>query len=196
MVSALKTSKGKRGKSLFERHTGHKPNTLASFIVKRYKELNDLDYDKSVDLDRLQDFPRDDDSIIFVRERQRKGKVTGLFKKRKGKVTTETGHTVKFFQKGEQKRLSKREIARVPKTGRKQRAPKRAKQYALEDIGRRKIEETTLVFADLEQELDANEKENEKDMPERMRRSRRGPDRCCLPVYICEVKKKKKVAQN
>ena len=33
LVSALRTSKGKDGKSPFERHTGRKPNTVTSIIV-------------------------------------------------------------------------------------------------------------------------------------------------------------------
>ena len=44
LVSALRISKGKDGESPFERHTGRKPNTITSLIVKLYKELNDLDY--------------------------------------------------------------------------------------------------------------------------------------------------------
>ena len=66
LVCALRTSKGEDGKSPFERHTGRKPNTIPSKIVKLYKKLNDLDYDISVELDRLEDFPRDDDSTTFV----------------------------------------------------------------------------------------------------------------------------------
>ena len=196
LVSALRTSKGKDGKSPFERHTGRKPNTITSLIVKLYKELNDLDYDKNVDLDRLQDFPRDDDSTIFVRERQRKGKLTGLFKKRRGKVTAETSHTVKFIPEGktDETVLSKREVARVPKPARKQRAPKRVRQYALGDIDKQK-QENTQVFAELEQE-ERIEQDDPDDMPEKIRRSRRAPDRYGFPVYICEVKEKKKAAKN
>ena len=72
LMSALRTNKGKNGKSSFERHTGRKPNTVTSIIVKLYKELNDLEFDRTVDLEKLEEFPRDDDSTIFVRNRQRK----------------------------------------------------------------------------------------------------------------------------
>ena len=64
-------------------------------IVKLYKELNDLDHEKSVDLDRLQDFFRDDDSIIIVRERQRKVKPTGCFKEKKGTVRADKAEQTK-----------------------------------------------------------------------------------------------------
>ena len=78
LVSACRTSKGKDAKSRFKRHTCRNPNTITSIIVKLLKELNDLDYNKSVDLDRLEDFPRDDDRTTFVRESQRKVKLAGL----------------------------------------------------------------------------------------------------------------------
>ena len=84
LKSALRTNKGKDGKSSFERHTGQKLNTVTSIIVKLYKELNDLEFDRTVDLEKLEEFPRDDDSTIFVLNRQRKGKLAGLFKKRRG----------------------------------------------------------------------------------------------------------------
>ena len=52
--------------------------------------------------------------------------------------------------------------ARIPKTERKQRTPKTSKQYALKEIEKRRAEETTQVFADLEQEEGTNEKVGEK----------------------------------
>ena len=56
------------------RHKGRKPNTITSMIVKSYKELNDFDSNKIVDFDKLEEFPRNDESTIFVREGERKGK--------------------------------------------------------------------------------------------------------------------------
>ena len=185
LVSALRISKGKDGKSPFERHTGRKPNTVTSIIVKLYKELNNLDYDKSVELDQLEDFPRDD-SMIFVRERQRKGKLAGHFKKRRGRVTKETGHTVQFAPEGKAEvTLSKREVARAPKAVRKQEHPKKTKQYAMREIETRKEEEASQVFADLEQEENVAETDRTpKSSPTRLSRNRRAPDRYGLPVYI------------
>ena len=121
LVGALGISNGKDGKLPFERHTCRKPNTVTSIIVKLYKELNDLDYDKAVELEILDDFPRADDSMIFVSERQRKGKLAGIFKKRRGRVTKATDHTVQFAPEGKAEViLSKREFAWVPKAERKQ----------------------------------------------------------------------------
>ena len=121
LLSALRTNKGKDGKSSFERHTGRKPNTVTSIIVKLYKELNSLEFDRTVDLEKLEEFPRDDDSTIFVRNRQRKGKLAGLFKKRRGKITGETTHTIKFVpaEKSNEIVLSKREVARGERKARK-----------------------------------------------------------------------------
>ena len=81
--------------------------------------MNYLDYNKSVDLERLQNIPRDDNSVIFVRERQRKEKLNGLFKKKR-KVTAETGNMVEFAPEGRTDEivLSKREIACIQKTRR------------------------------------------------------------------------------
>ena len=81
--------------------------------MKLYKELIDLDFDRSVDLDKLEELPRDYDSTIFVRERQRKGKLDGLFKRRKGKITGETKDTVTFTPEDKEAEtvLSKREVA-------------------------------------------------------------------------------------
>ena len=64
--------------------------------MKLYKELNGLDFDRSVDLDRLEEFPRGDDTTIFVKERQRKRKLAVLFKRRKGKITGETDQMLTF----------------------------------------------------------------------------------------------------
>ena len=154
LISAVRTNKGNDGKSSFERHTGRNLNTVTSIIVKLYKELNDLEFDRIVDLERLEEIPRDDDSAIFVRNRQRKGKLAGLFKKRKGKVTGETSHTIKFVpaERTNEIVLSKSEVARGEKKTRKQQKPKKAKNYVMEEIDREKKQQTAQVFADLEED--------------------------------------------
>ena len=64
--------------------------------MKLDKELNNLDFDKTVDRGKLEEFPRDDDSTIFLKERHRKEKLAGVFKRRKGEITGETKHTLRF----------------------------------------------------------------------------------------------------
>ena len=186
LVSTLRVNKGKDGKSPFERHTGKRPNTITSIIVKLYKELNNLEFDKSVDLDKLEEFPRDDDSTIFVKERQRKGKLTGLFKRRNGKITGETRHTLTFTPENKKTELvlPKKEVAveKTPKekSSRKQAAPKRAKQFALKETTKNK-EGMAQVFADFEQEAETQQIAGEQPTV-RMSRNRRAPDRYGLPV--------------
>ena len=196
LISALRTNKGKDGKSSFERHTGRKANTVTSIIAKVYKELNDLEFDRTVDLEKLEEFPRDDDSTIFVRNRQRKRKLAGLFKKRRGKITGETSHTIKFVsaERTNETVLSKREVARSEKKTRKQQKPKKAKNYVMEEIEKEKKQQTAQVFADLEENEKNCNQDTANDTPtveERTKRSRKAPDRYGLPVYICGVSKPK-----
>ena len=81
---------------------------------------------------------------MFVRERQRKEKLTGLFKRRKGKITGETRQTLTFTPENKETEtfLSKREVAveKTPKEkrSRKQAPPKRAKHYALKETTKNK----------------------------------------------------------
>ena len=153
LINALRTNKGEDEKSSFEQHTGRKPNTVTSIIVKLYKELNDLEFDRTVDLEKLEEFPRDNDSTIFVRNRQRKGKLARLFKKRRGTITGETSHTIKFVpaERTNEIVLSKREVARGEKKTRKQQKRKKAKNYVFQEIEKEKKQQTAQVFADLEE---------------------------------------------
>ena len=108
--------------------------------------MNDSDFNETVD--NLEEFPRDDDSTIFVKDRQKKGKLAGLVKHRNGKITGETEHTITFFSKNKkaEKIFSKRDVTfeRIPKekANKKQEKPKRAKQYAFKEIEKIQREET------------------------------------------------------
>ena len=57
-----------------------KSNTVKSLILKLYKELSDLDFDRTLDLESLQEFLEENDRTIFLGDRQRKGKHAGLCK--------------------------------------------------------------------------------------------------------------------
>ena len=74
---------------------------------------------------------------------------------------------------------------------RKQKAPKRAKHYALKEIKKSQQEETAQVFADLEQD-EADSEKTAEDKTTRNRLNRRAPDRYGLPLYICGVEKQTK----
>ena len=73
-----------------------------------------------MELDTLEDFPRNDDSTIFVSESQRKGKPDGLFKRRKERVINERSHIVQFVPEGKAEVTpSKRETHPFTKGGTK-----------------------------------------------------------------------------
>ena len=99
LVTAPRQNKKQDGTSFFEKQTGRKPNSLTSIIVDLYKELKTSELDRSVDLEKLDEFPRDDDSLVFVRNRMKKGKLAGLFKKKCGRVIAETAHPVTMQKK-------------------------------------------------------------------------------------------------
>ena len=103
-------------------------------------------------LESLEDFPRDDDSTMFVQDRQRKGELAGIFNKQRGRITGETSHTVKFVpaEKNNEDILSRREVARGEKTKRKQVKPKKAKHSVRREVDEEK--QTAHVFADLEED--------------------------------------------
>ena len=156
--------------------------------------MKNLEFDGTVDLEKLEEFPRDDDSTIIVRNRQRKGKLAGLFKKRRGKITSETSHTIKFVpaERTNEIVLSKTEVARGEKKTKKQQKPKKAKNFVMEEIEKEKKQQTTQVFADLEENERNCNQDTANDTPtveSRARRSRKAPDRYGLPVYICGLPK-------
>ena len=102
-------------------------------------------------------------------------------------MTKETDHTVQFAHEGKAEvTLSKRKIARGPKAERKQKSPKKTKHYAMRDIETRNADETTQVFADLEQEeRSAKLNPGEKVAPARMSRNRGTPEPLCpTSIYM------------
>ena len=98
---------------------------MTSIIVKLYKELNDSEFDRTVDLERLEEFPRDDDSTFFSRNRQKR-KIRGFIQKRRGRITGETIQIVKFLptEKTNVFISTGREFTRGEKAKKKQVKPK------------------------------------------------------------------------
>ena len=112
LIANLRQARKKDGKSPFEKMTDRKPNRITTILVNLYKHLNSLDFDKSVDLERLDQFPRDGDSTIYVRDRLNKGKLAKLFKRQRGTIKGQTEHTLTFKKEnGKESVLSKREVA-------------------------------------------------------------------------------------
>ena len=191
LVSALRQNKKKDGKSPFEKHMGRKPNTVPSIIVKLYKSLNDLEFDKSVELERLQDFPRDDDSMIFVRDCQRKGKLSKLFRKRRGHIKAQSEHTVTVGHGKRETVLSKREVAVIPPAQKVEKERKPRKQAS----PKRKtpVEACQKFSVDFEMDPPCESVNNEPKEESSLvgKRNRRAPDRYGSPIPNCEAEKPK-----
>ena len=198
VVSALRISKKRDGKLPFENMTGRRPNTSTTILVGLYKQVKFLDYDRSVHLEKLDEFPSDNDSIISVRDQLNKGKLAKLFKKRRGIIKGESSHTVTLEEKGKQFVLSKREITKAPATAeeqrkaRKQNQPRRAVYYQKEitkipnDLGALKA----TVDQPVEKPTTVNSNETTEQSP-RARRARRAPEWFGNPITICDIESKK-----
>ena len=89
-------------KSPFERHYGRSPNTVKEILTK----LSPVSADDPNLAFSDEDFQRDQDSAILVRERSRGSKLDGLFTKRRGYLVDETPHTVSLQTKPSQNQLS------------------------------------------------------------------------------------------
>ena len=94
--------------------TRRKPNTGKSSVVNLCKRLNALEHNKSVKLEKSEEFPRDNHSNIFVRNQINRGKLAKLSKRQRGKVKSVTSHTITLQKDGKEMVLSKREVAKVP----------------------------------------------------------------------------------
>ena len=103
------------GSSAIERHMRRTPNTPKTAIIKKFIS----EADPKIDL-RSTDFSEEMDSTILVRERVRVSKVDGLFKRKNGVITAETGHTISILSDKKTIVYSKRDVA-VEKTKQKKR---------------------------------------------------------------------------
>ena len=212
MVATLRQSQKRDGKSPFEKMTNRKPNRITIILVNLYKYLNSLDFDRSVDLEKLEQFPRDGDSTIYVRERLHKGKLAKMFKKQDAIIRSETDHTLTLEKEnGKQVVLSKRDEAlgkpeqqgtskqvdapSSSRHNRKQVKPRRATYYQKE-VPRKPTDPKILkisVDLDIDSPQAPQEKEEEARSMEtttvRERRNRKPPNWFGNPIPICELKK-------
>ena len=124
MIWALRSAKKKDGKSPFERHMGREPNTVKSLIVDELKSTKLSVSDPAEPRINLKEMPAEGSSEIWIRNRVKKGKLDGLFRKKSGVIGARSGHTLSFLPKrGKEMLLSKRDVA--IKKARKQLVPKR-----------------------------------------------------------------------
>ena len=106
ILFALRSEKGKDGKSAFERHTNREPNTPKKAMS------NSCILDKDPNLQIMpSDFSPDVDSTIFMRERTRGSKLEGTFRKTNAKIVDETRHTITMLPESGKVIVSKRDVA-------------------------------------------------------------------------------------
>ena len=92
LLFALRTAAAANKTSPFEQVFGRKPNTIKEIITEKPK--NRLENEETLQLSP-EDFPKDDDSTIFLRDRTKNTKLEGQFKKRHGSIVAESNHTKK-----------------------------------------------------------------------------------------------------
>ena len=108
ILFALRSEKGYDGKSAFEKQNGRKPNTLKSRMIEKCI----LEKDPKINQEP-EDFSDEADSTILIRERVRGTKLEGSFKRVKGKIVGQSGHTITVLPKGQKGETvySKRDVA-------------------------------------------------------------------------------------
>ena len=107
ILFALRSEKGNDGKSAFEKQNGRNPNTLKSRMIEKCI----LEQDPKIVIEP-EDFSDEADSTILVCERVLGTKLEGAFKKVRGKVVNQTGHTISILPKGSKNvTCSKRDVA-------------------------------------------------------------------------------------
>ena len=108
ILFALRSEKRYDGKSAFEKQNGRKPNTLKSRMIEKCI----LEKDPKINLEP-EDFSDEADSTILIRERVRGTKLEGSFKRVKGKIVGQSGHTITVLPEGQKGDTvySKRDVA-------------------------------------------------------------------------------------
>ena len=90
MLFALRTAATTNLKSPFKNVYGRKPNTVKSLLTQKPKVC--LEQDDAIQLEP-EEFPKDNDSIVFSRHKTKGTKLEGQFRKTDTKITHSTQHT-------------------------------------------------------------------------------------------------------
>ena len=112
LLFALRTAAAANKTSPFEQVFGRKPNTIKEITEK---PKNCLENEETLQLSP-EDFPKDDDSTIFLRDRTKNTKLEGQFKKRHGSIVAESNHTITLQNNRGRQVISKRDIAKQKST--------------------------------------------------------------------------------
>ena len=121
LLFALRTTATTNSVSPLEKVFGQKPNTVKNLIIEKPKPC--LENDKTLQLSP-EEFPRDYDSTVFMRNKTRNTKLEGQFSKKKGNIVQETEHTVTMSTPRGRQVISKRDIVKVKKTKKRFLQPK------------------------------------------------------------------------
>ena len=89
---------------------GRKPNTIKSLLTEKPRNCLENDSTRQLSPD---DFPKDDDSTVFLRDRTKNTQLESQFKKKKGIITKETAHTLPLDTTRDRQVVSKREVAKA-----------------------------------------------------------------------------------
>ena len=91
---------------------GQKPNTIKNLLLEKPKSC--LETDNTLQLSP-EDFPKDDDSTILMRNKTRNTKLEGQFAKKKGQIVSESEHTITMATPRGRQVISKRDVAKLKK---------------------------------------------------------------------------------
>ena len=109
LLFALRTAATINKDSPFELVFGRKPNTIKEIITEIPKTC--LETEDALQL-TPEDFPKDDDSTIFLRDKTKNTKLEGQFKKRHGSIVAESSHTITLENERGRQVIAKRDIAK------------------------------------------------------------------------------------
>ena len=109
LLFALRTAATANGNSPFENVFGQKPNTIKNILIE--KPNNCLENDSALQLSP-EDFPKDNDPTILMRNKTKNTKLEGHFKQRKGRIVSESDHLITMETKRGRQTISKRDIAK------------------------------------------------------------------------------------
>ena len=108
LLFALRTAATANGNSPFERVFERKPNTVKSILTEKPNKC--LQNDKQLQLSH-EEFPKDNDSTIFLRDRTKNTKLESQFKKKRGAIAAESSHTFTIETPRGRQIYSKRDVA-------------------------------------------------------------------------------------
>ena len=115
----LRTAKGRNGQLPPELQIGRQHNTFGDLLKSSNTSISEADSNSQLELN---EFPHDADFAILVRERARGSKLAPVFRHHRGRILSESTHTLSLLRTGKAtpRHPSKRDEAHVPNQADKQ----------------------------------------------------------------------------